>query len=283
MPYLLPQDYARFENVIKVINEQNPAFSLNVGDFKSSSTPCSNDAFNKIYNFYQQFNKPMIYTPGDNEWTDCTKKESGAYDAEERLDALRKLFFKDDNSFGKEKITLTSQAKNPEFAEYVENNRWEYNNVAFASIHLVGSNNNFLATSKNGNKEFFKREKADLAWLDEVFKNAKENNNRAIVLFTQADMFGSNDVKEASGFYQIKNNLKDLVTDFKKPVLLINGDSHLLLIDKPFFKDEKTKKCLDNFTRLQLPGESNMHAVKITVTKDSPSVFKYEELIVPNN
>lgn len=284
MPYNLPQDYPRFENVIKTINEQHPAFTVNVGDFKSSSTPCTEEVFKKMLDYYQQFEKPMIYTPGDNEWTDCTKKEAGAFDAEERLELIRKMFFKDNSSFGKEKLALISQSQNPQFLKFVENKRWEYGNVAFATIHIVGSNNNFLTSSKNGNKEFFERNEANLAWLDEVFKSAKTENNRALVIFTQADMFyNAKDMKEASGFSQIKKKLKELAIDFKKPVLLVNGDSHVFLIDKPFLVDEKKEKSLDNFTRLQVPGESNMHATKINVIGDSPSVFQFEEVFVPGN
>jgi len=284
MPYVLPQDYARFENVIKAINNQKPAFSVNVGDFKASSTPCSEEVFTKILNYYQQFDQPMIYTPGDNEWTDCTKKDAGAYDAEERLMLLRKMFFKDQNSFGEQKLTLSSQSKNPDFVNYVENNYWFYHTVAFATMNIVGSNNNFLPTSKNGNKEFFDREKANLAWMEETFKKAKENNAKAVVFVIQADMYlGNKDLKEASGFIQIKKKLAELSADFKKPVLLINGDSHDFVIEKPIVEDHKSKKCLENFTRLQVPGESNMHATKIYINPNTPSVFMFEELHVSGN
>jgi hypothetical protein len=284
MPYNLPQDYKRFENVIKTINSKNPAFSVNVGDFKSSSTPCSDEAYTKILNYYQQFNNPLIYVPGDNEWTDCSKKEAGAYDPEERLSVIRKTFFNDNKSFGKENIKLMSQSLKPEFSKFVENNKWEYKQVSFATVHIVGSNNNFLPTSKNGNQEFYEREKADLAWLDEVFNNAKEKDHHAIVIVIHADMFSdSKDLKEVSGFNRIKLKLKELTIDFKKPVLLINGDSHNFLIDKPLNVDEKSKKNIDNFTRLQVFGENNMHAVKITIDINSNSIFKFEELHVNGN
>jgi hypothetical protein len=284
MPYNLPKDYKNFENVIKTINDQNSVFTINVGDIKPSVTPCSEESYHKMLNYYAQFNKPMIYVPGDNEWTDCSKQEAGSYDPEERLEVIRKLFFKDGKSLGNEKLKLTSQSQSKNFSKFVENNRWDYNGISFATIHIVGSNNNFLSTSKNGNKEFYEREAADLAWLDEVFKHAKENNAKALILAIHADMFFSYiDMKEASGFNQLKKRIKDLSIDFKKPVLLINGDSHVFLIDKPFYADDKTKKSLVNFTRLQVQGDYNIHAVKITVDPNSLSVFRFEELIVEGN
>jgi hypothetical protein len=284
MPYFLPEDYAKFETVITTINAENPAFTVNVGDFKSSSTPCSNEAYSKIYRYYMQFDKPLVYIPGDNEWTDCTKKNAGAYDAEERLALIRKMFFKDSMSFGKEKLKLHPQSKLPGFEKFVENNSWDVGKISFATIHVVGTNNNFLTTSKNRNEEFFEREKADIAWLEEIFKHAKETDQKAVVLAIHADMFSDpEDMKEASGFFHIKKRLRELVIDFKKPVLLVNGDSHAFLINKPFFEDEKKEKTLENFTRLQVPGEANMNVVKIRVNVNSKTVFQFEELVIEHH
>jgi hypothetical protein len=283
MPYTLPEDYARFENVIKTINEQKSAFTLNVGDIKSSKTPCTDESFTKMFNYYQQFNKPMIYVPGDNEWTDC-QKYGEPEDPEERLDALRKMFFKDRNSLGKEKMALTSQSQNPEFKKYVENNRWEFANLSFATFHVVGTNNNFVPTSKNGNQEFYGREKANLAWLEELFTSAKAKGSAAVVIVLHGDMYNpAKDSKEANAFTSFKKKLKDKVVDFKKPVLLINGDSHVFLVDKPIYEEGKLKRAIDNFTRVQVHGENNMHAVKITINPSSIALFQIEELRIPGN
>src|SRR5690606_35598316 len=35
----------------------------------------------------------LVYTPGDNEWTDCHRSRAGGFDPLERLAALRSLFF----------------------------------------------------------------------------------------------------------------------------------------------------------------------------------------------
>ena len=282
MPYFLPDDYARFENLIKTVNSLNPVFNIHVGDIKSSSTKCSEEYFGKIYNYFEQFNKPLIYTPGDNEWTDCHKADAGGYDPEERLEVVRKTFFKDDKSFGKEKMTLICQSKNPSYSKFVENRRWTLNNVAFATIHIVGSDNNFLPDSKNFNKEYYEREKANEAWMDEIFAQAKQQNNIGLVIFTQADMF--NPDKGDLGFQTLLKQLKKLTTDFGKPVLLINGDSHKFLVDKPFLKDKDSKRVLSNFTRVQVFGESDIHAVRITVNPSATTdLFQIEQILVKGN
>ena len=40
MPYYLPQDEARFQNVIATANQTRPAFSVHCGDTKGGQRPC---------------------------------------------------------------------------------------------------------------------------------------------------------------------------------------------------------------------------------------------------
>jgi hypothetical protein len=280
MPYSLPGDYARFENLIKVVNNENQIFNVHVGDIKSSKTACSEEYFSKIYNYFEEFKKPLIYTPGDNEWTDCDRPAAGGYDPEERLEVIRKTFFKTNSSFGKEKLTLIAQSENPSFAKFVENKRWDFNRVAFGTVHLVGSDNNFLPNSKNFNKEFYERDKANLAWLNEIFVHAKKENSAGIILFTQADMFKPD--KGIIGFENILKELRKLVIDFKRPVVLVNGDSHHFVVDKPFI-DKATERSFNNFTRIQVFGEADINAVKIIVNPASPNFFQVEQLIIEGN
>jgi hypothetical protein len=280
MPYVLPDDFSRFENLIKTVNEQDPAFNVHVGDIKSSSTPCSQEYYQKIYNYFDQFKKPLIYTPGDNEWTDCNKKAAGNYDPEERLEVIRKMFFKDDTSFGKEKIKLEAQSVNPSFSDFVENRMWAFRNVMFGTLHLVGTNNYFLPESKNGNKEFFTRDEANATWLNVIFAEARKKNSTGIFLFTQADMF-SRDKASSGCFDRFLRELKRLTLAFEKPVILVHGDSHKFIVDKPMLHD--SGKVVANFTRIQVFGEDDIHAVKINVSPSSHSFFSVEQLLIPGN
>lgn len=282
MPYHLPADYARFENLIREVNRQHQVFNVHVGDIKSSETDCSDASYRKILGYFNQFDKPLIYTPGDNEWTDCNKYTPGKYYIDERLAMIRQLFFDGKHSLGKERMELAAQSQQPAFARYVENNRWTHGNVAFATVHIVGTNNNFYPDPKGNNAEFYDRQKADLAWLDEVFDRAKTAGNIAVVLFTQADMYNpAKDAKEANAFDIIKKKLQERTVAFGKPVLLVNGDSHVFLVDKPVY--EKGKKDLDLFTRVQVFGEDNVHAVSITINPARPGLFQIEPLMIPGN
>lgn len=282
MPYHLPEDNAKFENVIKELNKQEQVFNVFVGDFKSSKTPCSDTAFQKILGYFNTFKKPLIYTPGDNEWTDCGKPQAGSYDTNERLSALRTQFFNDTlHSLGKSKMELISESSNKDYAKFVENKMWDFNKISFASIHLVGSNNNFDTDPLKSNEEFFERSKADIFWLNEVFQKAKANNSLGIVIFEHADMITPDKGKE--GFVVFLKELQKLVVDYKKPVLLINGDSHEYKVDKPLYENEELKKAVLNFTRLQVFGEADMHAVKVTVNPKNPTLFEINQFLIQEN
>jgi len=273
MPYRLPNDYERFENLISQINHEKPAFSVHVGDFKSGSTPCSDEYFSKIYNYFGTFKIPLIYTPGDNEWTDCNRKAAGEYDPLERLTLLRKMFFNENQSFGHKKIPLKSQAEKPEFARYVENVAWEYGGIQFATVHLVGTNNNLKESGDNS--EFIEREKANLAWLEELY--AKAADKKGLVMFTQADMFYMGN--GSSGFQKIREKLSELSIQYGKPVLWVNGDSHRFIVDKPLLNPDKRSTIL-NFTRLQVFGDADMASVKIIVDPKLKELFSFRQLLM---
>ena len=82
------------EWMIDDLNKLDLAFVVHVGDFKAGGdSPCSDAVFEKRK---LQFNKsahPFIYTPGDNDWTDCRRESNGALDPLERLNKLRETFF----------------------------------------------------------------------------------------------------------------------------------------------------------------------------------------------
>jgi hypothetical protein len=122
MPYNIPDDYVRYERLIRDINKINPSFTIFIGDTKSGFSPCS-DKYNLIVKkYFDQFSEPLIYSIGDNEWTDCHRPNAGSYDPIERLQGVRKTFFGSAMSHGKRQLQLSRQADlDPHYAKYVEN------------------------------------------------------------------------------------------------------------------------------------------------------------------
>ena len=70
---------------------------------------------------------------------------------------------------------------------------------------------------------------------------------------------------------------------FGKPVLLVQGDSHVLKIDQPLKRLPEGRATLQNVFRLQVMGDTELHAVRVMVDPADPSVFGFRPLIVPEN
>src|SRR4029077_2007355 len=50
---------------------------LHVGDIHSGKQFCTFAYDQSIYDLFAAFQQPLVYTPGDNEWTDCHKTGEG--------------------------------------------------------------------------------------------------------------------------------------------------------------------------------------------------------------
>lgn len=260
--------YPIYETLIKTINDRAPQLVIHVGDIKSGSTPCSDALILDQLAFMNTFAAPVIYTPGDNEWTDCHRKNAGEFDPMERLAFLRKNFFAQPKTLGAKTMDVTNQAADG----YPENTRMMMKDVMFVTAHVVGSNNNFEIRDIKAVEEFFARDAANVKWLEESFAAAADS--KALVLSIQADMFEFdwNEFDDEtwlrhSGFLNFGNKLIELSVAYGRPVLLVYGDSHRYRQSRPF----PTKAS--NVLALEVPGEELMHAVEITIDPATTGVF----------
>jgi hypothetical protein len=188
-------------------------------------------------------------------------------------------------SLGKSPVAVVSQARlMPEFTTYVENVRFDKNGVVFIGVHTVGSNNGFEAFEIDGAKEFFARNKANIAWIDSGFKYAKDTGAKAVVVFTQAEFDVSRlpdgSMPRQSGFTSVLNAVERGAQAFSKPVLVVNGDEHYIEL-KPL--RNSGGKPIPNVLKLMVYGEFDIHAVRVLVDPDSPGVFGFIPLIVSEN
>ncbi len=281
-PYVLPEDFERFARLITRINAARPAFTIHVGDIKPGNTRCSDEHYAKIGEMFATFEQPLIYTPGDNEWTDCHRADNGGYDPIERLAKLREQFFANPaQSLGREKIALETQSADPRHAVYIENRRWERAGVLFATLHVVGSNNN-LQRDQTAVNEYLARNAANLAWMAATFARAREQNAKAMVLAFQAELGWEHDGFDdrRSGFNDTLNALRRHAREFGKPVLIVHGDRHRFVVDKPL---RQNRQLIYNVTRLMVFGDADVHGVMVNVNTDDPDVFSFRALTVPGN
>lgn len=281
LPYGPPDKaYGPYRALIERINQVGPDFSVHVGDFKSGSTLCSDEEFANQHAHFQRFKGAVVYTPGDNEWTDCHRANNGSFDPLERLAALRQRFYTPGRSLGQQPLALQNQSSlMPAHGRYIENQRWMHQGVLFATVHIVGSNNNLESRNLAAAQEFFERDAANVAWTEATFEQARQQQAKAVVLAFQADVLEAKSLWEdfpgGSGFRKIiGETLLPLASRWGKPVLVVHGDSHKFKIDQPF---QFNKKPLPNITRLIVPGATDVRAVKVSV-KNSDFSFELVEI-----
>jgi hypothetical protein len=247
---------------IDTINaDSNVQEVVHVGDIHSGSEPCTTAYDQSIYSLWTAFQKPLIYTPGDNEWSDCTKaKEEPGSDGDnpllnpdmplKQLDTIRSIFFPNAGwTLGQNPMQVISQKDaydpaHPKDAQYVENVIWEQSKTLFVTLNVPGGSNNDIdpwyakthASPWNPNQqiEMDRRTAADVRWLNAAFVQAEADNAHSVVIVGQADMWDTADAPSHQTNYEpIIAAMASNSRTYRKPVLYLNGDSHIYRSDNP--------------------------------------------------
>src|SRR3954451_11742445 len=174
-----PADTSQFEATPAFIGAVNsdPKVRLvvHVGDIHSGKQFCTEAYDRSVADLWTQFKDPLVYTPGDNEWTDCHKKAQGGgvynsatgqidfeHDAKgnlagyaggdpiANLELVRRIFFPTPGlTLGAHPQVVLSQAQfaafdqaHPADKKYVENVLWVQSGIVFVTINLPGGSNN---------------------------------------------------------------------------------------------------------------------------------------------
>ena len=142
------------------------------------------------------------------------------------------FFLKQQQSLGKQPIAVENEGEAlPQYAKFIENVRFVKNNVLFVTLNIPGSNNGFETFDLAAAQEFFERNPANLAWIDDSFRKAREENAKAVVLAFQANPHNVTrswgGLPPASGYLDTVNAIERNASTFGKPVLIVQGDNHL--------------------------------------------------------
>ncbi len=282
------QAYPPFDALISdVNNDHRIKWVLHAGDIKGGGSNCSDEMFmDRLYR-YNQFNQPVILTPGDNEWTDCHRVAAGEYQPLERLAKLREVFYPQPGSvtIGGKGMTVETQADIAGFEEFPENVMWTNQKVTFSAIHIVGSNNATRAFDPNSavvrtqddDDEVVRRTNAAIAWLDQTFAKAGAIGSPGVFIMIHANPGLERGSTNRTGFVEFLQALENHVQAYAKPVVLAHGDSHYFRVDKPALENFN---FMPNFTRVETFGSSRVHWVKVNVNPISRNVFTIKEQIV---
>ena len=266
-------DYERRELPLMLdeIAAEHPAFIIHAGDFKKSTAPCSDELFLDRRALFDASAVPFIYTPGDNEWTDCRHLLAGSFDPRERLKKLRELFFAEPFSLGQSRLRVEQQ-----LGAYPENLRWRLGPALFITLNVPGPNNNY-GRRNEPSAEYLARNPALVDWLKQGFAMARREKSAAVVVTMQANPglkhFAAG--LTHSGFRELLETLRQETLDFPGQVLLVHGDTHSQHIDRPL-RHPATKRPIANFTRVETFGYPFMGWVKVIIDSKDPQLFRFE-------
>ena len=252
--------------------DPNVRLVLHVGDIHSGKQYCTQAYDQNIFDMWTRFKDPVIYTPGDNEWSDCHKagEGGGTYnkitgqidyvldasgnpvdyakgDPIANLELIRSIFFRrPGHAIGGGHKRVLSQAELPNWghpsdSKFVENTLWVQSHVLFVTINLPGGSNNdndvwYGAPTQGAAQvqEIADRTGADLRWLDIAFALAKTLRTKGVVIQTQADMWDAEKgAAHQAGYEPFVQSIAAHTTDLGRAVLMFNGDSHVYKSDNP--------------------------------------------------
>lgn len=283
-----PHEALRYRIVERDLAAHDLAWVLHVGD--PFWRPCSDHAYRKVRAGFDRLPHPVVYTPGDNEWTDCWETGSGGHEPLERLGRLREIFFATPGrSLGRRPMAVVSQAAGGAIdgaagSRLAENVRWEHVGVVAATVHLVGSANGldpFPARTDDDDAEAAARTAAAVAWTRETFAIARRRGAAAVVLGFHADPgFEGVAAEYRKAFAPWPAVLAEEARRFGRPVLAIHGDSHEFRVDRPLTEGWGGPP-VPNLIRLEVPGSPDVGWVRVVVTPGAPEPFAFEERTVP--
>ena len=250
-PYTREEE-ARFPDLIAEMNREKLAFVVNIGDIKNAIDACTDELYAQRRQWFGLSHHPLVYTPGDNEWTDCRRALADKRDPLERMQKLREVFSSGPESLGQRPIRLERQSK-----ELPEHARWEHEGVVFITLNAPGPDNN--ARMKD---EHERRAKAQREWIAQAFDLARQRRARAVAVFMHGDPWNSLG-QPRRGYNGLLEALTSATRAFKGEVLLVHGDTHLFRVDRPL------GETVPNFTRVEVFGYPSMNWVRIRVRENA--------------
>lgn len=280
-------------------------FTIHLGDIGRPNDACTTDFRERTKEEWSQYFyadigriKPVYYTPGDNDWTDCSRDPVNIHPLESWAE-LRSIFFDNDLNQGRH-ISQVSQVHSQ--SSQRENKRWVDKRLAhdgyvlFTTVHFVGSQNGHVETF-NGrawgleksrlNNEADRRERNGLDWLDQSITLAQDSESRirAIVIAAHVDPFAPLELPNRPNYPPFRSCLQkpfysplcrklESFNNLRIPVLFVHGDTNAYCLDQPM-------PGAPNVWRLNAPGdftEIDAHVVEIDRT-DYEYPFKVRGLL----
>ncbi len=250
---------------------------IHYGDIKGGGEPCDPDLMQARREIVLGLVPGrVVYTPGDNDWTDCDRDEAGRFDEMDQLKKLRRLFFSGPPPSG-DGWRVGRQSK-----DYPENALWRLGKLQFVTLHVVGTGNgrNEILPSKKATEgksaEEVKgltrqleeqareaaghRDEANLEWLAKAFTAADGAEGLVVVMHADptdlkawektGEVCDDKVLVNCDPYARLMNSLSAQAIDFENPVLLVHGSTGSYCLYRDF-----GGPATPNLWRLNGPGD----------------------------
>lgn len=243
----------KYNAMIADINGTDIAFSSHVGDIgPPAAGTCTNETVDREAGRFDTLARPLVFTPGDNEWTDCGTEAVQI----SRLTYIRQRVFRTTGTESRGRTTMAVESQGGR--GYPENARWHRGPVTFATLHIVGSDDNAGALEQSP------RRQATIEWLRGTFAAAEERGDRGVVLVGQRDPNLNSTV--TSAYRTLNEVLREEVAGFAGQVLFISGDAHT-------FTQVNAVAGLNNLRWVRVEGDSLVSYVRVRIDSGTTSLF----------
>lgn len=288
----LPQWPAAEANLATLLDhfaERKLNLVIHAGGIKGDTESCSDAVLGSRQQLLSQSPLPLVYVPGETDWSECRLPVNGSFDPVERLSRLRELFFPEDATLGRQTRPLVRQSDQALFRSFRENMRLSVGDVLIVGLNVPGDNNHYRDEGGR-NSEFEDRREANRQWLARAFSVARQRDLNGIVVVAHADPHFANGWEKKGrptlldgfmrhrtrdGYLEFKRQLRDLSARFNGQVLLVHaagsGADSGFGIDKPL--RDAGGKVLQNFTRVSLPASSISQWAELVITPAAASPF----------
>lgn len=299
IPYTRAQE-AEYARVITDMNARELAFVAHIGDCMFDPRPYENNPalarmpmtdenYAYVLGTFQSCRHPLVLTPGDNDWSDAVQFKKIKVDPLERLQKLRATFYPREGTLGQRSLPVQSQARDPRYAAFVENLTWTVQGLRFATLHIVGSDDN----AQTSREEHQTRQAAAIAWMQRAFASAKAEASPGLVLISHANpdfenrwtrSYASRYARSVRGadaprapaatpYDPFLDALIEQMQGYSLPVLYVHGDTHIYRTGKPLL-NPKTQRFFENLTRLETFGWPDSGWVRVAVNPANPQLFE---------
>ena len=292
MPYDGSMQAQAFAEIGETIRRRNFPFVIHYGDIKGGTESCA-DPFLRpwLAAALELLPGRVIYTPGDNDWTDCDRKSAGSFDELERLAQLRRWIGERPAPAGPGWQVLRQTP------DYPENARWSFGGLQFVTLHIVGTSNGRRqiknpgmgkkagkAHKKRVRRAVNARDSANLAWLAAAFDDAGASRKGLVVVIhsdvtdlkreeSGARACGGKRLKDCHPYVLFLRELARRTSEFDRPVLLVHGSTN------PYCLDRRKGRKATKLWRLNGPGDGVLDAAVVRFDASAREPFEVESLL----